>query len=46
MLPGDYLAMKLSGEVKTTISGLSEGMMWDFKPKKPAKFLLDYFRLR
>ena len=43
MLPGDYLAMKLSGEVKTTISGLSEGMMWDFKAKKPAKFLLDYF---
>ncbi len=43
MLPGDYIAMKLSGEVKTTISGLSEGMMWDFKTKKPAKFLLDYF---
>lgn len=43
MLPGDYIAMKLSGEVKTTISGLSEGMMWDFKAKKPAKFLLDYF---
>lgn len=43
MLPGDYIAMKLSGEVKTTISGLSEGMLWDFKTKKPAKFLLDYF---
>lgn len=43
MLPGDYLAMKLSGEVKTTISGLSEGMMWDFTAKKPAKFLFDYF---
>ena len=43
MLPGDYLAMKLSGEVNTTISGLSAGMMWDFKAKKPAKFLLDYF---
>jgi xylulokinase len=43
MLPGDYIAMKLSGEVKTTISGLSEGMMWDFAAKKPAKFLLDYF---
>lgn len=43
MLPGDYIAMKLSGEVKTTISGLSEGMLWDFKIKKPAKFLLDYF---
>ena len=43
MLPGDYIAMKLSGEVKTTISGLSEGRLWDFKTKKPAKFLLDYF---
>ena len=43
MLPGDYIAMKLSGEVKTTISGLSEGMLWDLKTKKPAKFLLDYF---
>lgn len=43
MLPGDYIAMKLSGEINTTISGLSEGMFWDFKEKRPAKFLLDYF---
>lgn len=43
LLPGDYLAMKLSGDTKTTISGLSEGMLWDFKEKRPAKFLLDYF---
>ena len=43
MLPGDYLAMKLSGEINTTISGLSEGMMWDFKEKRPAKFLFDYY---
>lgn len=43
MLPGDYIAMKLSGEIQTTISGLSEGMMWDFKTKNSAKFLLDYF---
>ena len=43
MLPGDYIAMKLTGEAQTTISGLSEGMMWDFKTKRPAKFLLDYF---
>ena len=43
MLPGDYIAMRLSGEVKTTIGGLSEGMMWDFREKRPAKFLLDYF---
>lgn len=30
MLPGDYLAMKLSGHAQTTASGLSEGVMWDF----------------
>ena len=43
MLPGDYIAMRLSGQINTTISGLSEGMFWDFKEKRPAKFLLDYF---
>lgn len=43
MLPGDYIAMRLSGIVNTTIEGLSECMLWDFKEKKPAKFLLDYF---
>jgi len=42
-LPGDYIASKLSGIVNTTISGLSEGMLWDFKEKSPAKFLLDYY---
>ena len=41
MLPGDYIAMKLSGEVSTTVSGLSEGMMWDFRNKCVADFLLD-----
>lgn len=43
MLPGDYLAMKLSGVINTTISGLSEGMFWDFKKKEIARFLLDYW---
>ena len=43
MLPGDYIAMKLSGTINTTISGLSEGMFWDFKEKDAAGFLLDYF---
>lgn len=43
MLPGDYIAMKLSGTVNTTISGLSEGMFWDFKAKDTAGFLLDYY---
>ncbi len=43
MLPGDYIAMKLSGEICTTVSGLSEGMFWDFKENRPASFLMDYF---
>lgn len=43
MLPGDYIAMKLSGEINTTIEGLSEGMMWDFKRQSVAQFLLDYY---
>lgn len=43
MLPGDYIAMKLSGTINTTISGLSEGMFWDFKEKDTAGSLLDYF---
>jgi len=43
MLPGDYIAMKLSGEICTTVSGLSEGMMWDFAEGAPAQILLDYY---
>ena len=43
MLPGDYIAMKLTGEICTTVSGISEMMLWDFKTNGPAKFLLDYF---
>ena len=31
MLPGDYIAMRLSGTIATTVSGLSEGILWDFK---------------
>lgn len=43
MLPGDYIAMKLSNEICTTVSGLSEGMFWDFKENRTAGFLMDYF---
>ena len=43
MLPGDYIALKLSGECNTTASGLSESMLWDFQEYRPAKFLMDYF---
>ena len=43
MLPGDYIGMRLTGDVCTTVSGLSEGMFWDFKENRVAQFLLDYF---
>ena len=43
MLPGDYIAMKLTGEPATTISGLSEGIMWNFKKEKVAVDLLKYY---
>ena len=43
MLPGDYIAMKLTDEPATTISGLSEGIMWNFKKGKIAADLLKYY---
>ena len=43
MLPGDYLAARMTGEITTTASGLSEGTLWDFQTSQPARFLLDYF---
>lgn len=43
MLPGDYIAMKLTGEIRTTVSGLSEGMFWDFAENSPAQILLDHY---
>ena len=43
MLPGDYIAMKMTGEINTTISGLSEGIFWDFKQNGIALKLLDYY---
>jgi len=43
MLPGDYLAMRLTGEIVTTASGLSEGMFWDYKSESPSKELLELY---
>ncbi len=45
MLPGDFIAMKLTDQIKTTISGLSEAMLWDFAEKKKNSFVLDYYGL-
>jgi xylulokinase len=43
MLPGDYLAMRLTGEINTTYTGLSEGIFWDFIKDDTSKELMDYF---
>ena len=43
LLPGDYLAMKLTGEFKTTSAGLSEAILWNFKEEGRANVLLDYY---
>lgn len=43
MLPGDYIAMRMTGEAATTVSGLSEGISWDFINNKPADFLYEYY---
>ncbi|MCR9288793.1 MAG: FGGY family carbohydrate kinase [Bacteroidetes bacterium] len=43
MLPGDYIAMKLTGNTRTTVSGLSEGIFWDFKENKLAEILLNHY---
>ncbi len=43
MLPGDYIAMRLTGEAMTTPSGLSEGTLWDFKQNTIADLLLDHY---
>ena len=43
MLPGDYIAFRMTGDACTTVGGLSEGMFWDFKENRPASFLMDWF---
>lgn len=43
MLPGDYIALKMTSKPTTTISGLSEGIAWDFKNNQPASFLFEHW---
>jgi xylulokinase len=43
MLPGDFIAMKMTDQINTTISGLSEGIMWNFKKKKAEEKLLKHY---
>lgn len=43
MLPGDFIALKMTGEACTTYSGLSEGILWDFQEEAPAQELLNHY---
>ncbi len=43
MLPGDYIAYRLSGQIMTSESGLSEQILWDFKENGRADFVADYY---
>jgi xylulokinase len=43
MLPGDYIALRMTGVAATTVSGLSEGIFWDFERDQPGTFLLEYY---
>ena len=43
LLPGDYIALKMTGEAVTTLSGLSEGIFWDYKTNGIAQSLLDFY---
>lgn len=43
MLPGDYVAWRMTGNCLTNPEGLSEYMLWDFRENGPARILMDYF---
>ncbi len=45
MLPGDFIAMKLTGEICTTLPGLSEGIYWDFRAQRVSARLLEYYEI-
>ena len=43
MLPGDYTGMRLTGDIVTTVEGLSEGIFWDFKENRLSEEVMNYF---
>ena len=43
MLPGDYIALRLTGELSTSYTGLSEGIFWDFRDNRVSEELMKYF---
>ncbi|SIR34861.1 xylulokinase [Pontibacter lucknowensis] len=44
MLPGDYVAMKLTGSITTSVSALSEGVFWDFQDDQLSEDVLNYYK--
>lgn len=43
MLPGDFIAMRMTGDIVTTLSGLSEGIFWDFKNNCVSEALMNCY---
>jgi len=43
MLPGDFIAMRMTGDIVTTVSGLSEGIFWDFQENSLSEDIMNYF---
>jgi xylulokinase len=43
MLPGDFIALRMTGDCTTTMSALSEGVFWDFKQNKVSEAIINYF---
>lgn len=43
MLPGDFIAMKLTGDITTSISALSEGVFWDFKENSISEDVMNFY---
>jgi xylulokinase len=43
MLPGDFISMKFTGEINTTIPSLSEGIFWDFKTNTLSDDVFNYY---
>ena len=43
MLPGDYIAYRLSGRMSTSVSGLSEQILWDFEEERRADFVAGWY---
>lgn len=43
MLPGDFIAMKLTGEITTSASALSEGVFWNFEKDQLSDDVMEHF---